>query len=45
MFLNALLTKCGVDNSLANPNPNDNPVKLEAPLLNNSNIVVGLIQA
>jgi len=31
--LKAFATKCGVDNSLANPNPKDNPVKFETPLL------------
>lgn len=43
--MNAFVIKCGADNSLANPRPNDNPVKLETPLLNNSNIVAGLRQA
>jgi len=32
-FLNALATKCGADNSLANPRPNDNPVRFDTPLL------------
>jgi len=33
--LKALATKCGADKVLANPNPNDNPVKFETPTLNN----------
>jgi len=43
--LNALATKCGADNSLAIPNPNDNPVKFYTPLLKCLTTSSGEIQA
>jgi len=43
--LNAFATKWGADNSLANPNPKDNPVRLDTPYPKSLHISSGEIQA
>jgi len=43
--LKALATKCGVDNSLTNPRLNDNPVRLDTPVLKSLVTCSGLTQA